>query len=125
MVRVRVRSPSFSRNWQRASSRVIEANKEGMRSAVRFIKPKILRVTPEDRGPLRRSFKYRIQNTATGIELKLYFTADYAAFVHEMPPTYNFTTPGTGPKFLQRPVIENKEQLFRIVAMSIRRALRG
>lgn len=26
---------------------------------------------------------------------------DYALFVHEMPDTYNFTTPGTGPKYLE------------------------
>jgi hypothetical protein len=33
----------------------------------------------------------------------LTYDTEYAFWVHEMPETNNFTKPGTGPKYLQRP----------------------
>jgi len=34
------------------------------------------------------------------------YYADYAIYVHEMPETNNFSTPGTGPKYLTGPLEE-------------------
>jgi hypothetical protein len=39
------------------------------------------------------------------------YTAEYAAYVHEMPETNNFTTEGTGPKFLERAPRENRDEI--------------
>ncbi len=37
----------------------------------------------------------------------------------------NYTTPGTGPKFLETPYLENKNRYKREIADAVRRALRG
>ncbi len=37
----------------------------------------------------------------------------------------NYTTPGTGPKFLEAPYLENKDRYKREIADAVRRALRG
>lgn len=35
------------------------------------------------------------------------YTANYVGFVHEMPESYNYTSPGTGPKFLTKAINQN------------------
>lgn len=36
--------------------------------------------------------------------VRLGYGTRYAWFVHEMPTSYNFTRPGSGPKYLERPL---------------------
>jgi hypothetical protein len=42
-------------------------------------------------------------------------SADYAAKVHEMPEETNWTTEGTGPKFLERPLFENTNEFLELI----------
>jgi hypothetical protein len=56
-------------------------------------------VVPVEEAELQRSS--RVEKIDGGYTVGYY--KDYALYVHEMPDTNNFTKPGTGPKFLQRP----------------------
>ena len=42
-------------------------------------------------------------------------TAEYALKVHEMPEDTNWNKPGTGPKFLERPLFENADKFLEIL----------
>jgi len=73
-------------------------------------------------GHLRRSQKIEHPKTIgkiTGVEVG--FDTDYAAAVHEMPGTVNWSTPGTGPKYLESKLIRNKEKYAKNVADNIKR----
>ena len=73
-------------------------------------------------GHLRRSQKIerpKIEHREISIEVG--FNTDYAAIVHEMPTTNIFTTPGTGPKYLEAKLIKNKEKYMKNIADEIKR----
>lgn len=42
-------------------------------------------------------------------------TAEYAHRVHEMPEETRWTTEGTGPKFLERPLFENVNEFMELI----------
>jgi hypothetical protein len=56
-------------------------------------------LTPRDTGSLRASGN--VQKTSNGVEIA--FSTPYAAIVHEDMSAKNWTTSGTGPKYLERP----------------------
>jgi len=75
---------------------------------------------PKKSGNLRRTQQVdnpKIEHGEVSIEAG--FAADYAAKVHEMPDTYNFTEPDSGPKFLEAKMIKNKEKYMKIAADEI------
>jgi len=43
-----------------------------------------------------------------GYTVEIGYGAYYALYVHEMSASYNYTAPGTGPKFLQRAVEQHR-----------------
>ena len=45
----------------------------------------------------------QIQSKGKGTEASIIYTNDYALYVHEMPDSVNWTTPGTGPHYLGNP----------------------
>lgn len=49
------------------------------------------------------------------------YTAAYAAYVHEMPESNNFTKPGTGPKFLEKAVKNNQKRLTDLFFITVKR----
>lgn len=59
----------------------------------------ILRTTGRVEGPRAAAGYYKVWVKYGG------GPAPYAPYVHEMPETYNFTKPGTGPKFLEKPAM--------------------
>ena len=82
-----------------------------------IIKPKIIAATPKDEGQLRDSYTFtetdNSKNRRGLVQYQIKFGPvsgdngeNYAAEVHEWPANKRWTTPGTGPKFLQRPVLE-------------------
>lgn len=74
-------------------------------------------------GHLRRSQKIEKPKVEHGaISVELGFNADYAAYVHEAPRSWLWTTPGTGPKFLESKLIRNKEKYMANVAKEIKEA---
>jgi len=73
-------------------------------------------------GHLRRSQKIEKPKEERGeISVELGFNTDYAAAVHEMPETTQWSTPGTGPKYLESKLLRNKDKYMKNVADNIKR----
>jgi hypothetical protein len=68
---------------------------------------KSVRITPFDTGDLRRSaFVTKPKLVGNSAEVELGYgglASKYALAVHEMPKSTNWSEPGTGPKYLERP----------------------
>lgn len=71
---------------------------------------KAVPVTPKRTGVLRNSVKnYRTKREGTGLILTMGAGGagiPYARRIHELPKQSNWTEPGTGPKYLERPAKE-------------------
>ena len=76
-------------------------------------------LVPVDEAVLQRSS--RVEKTSEGYTVGYY--TDYAVYVHEMPGGYNFTKPGTGPKFLQRPFEKRMKDFAERMAKRMKDAL--
>lgn len=73
-------------------------------------------------GHLRRSQKIEQPKQRHGeVSVELGFNTDYAAAVHEMPESTIWSTPGTGPKYLESKLLKNKERYMKNVADNIKR----
>ena len=73
-------------------------------------------------GHLRRSQKVEKPKVEHGeISIVVGFDTEYAAVVHEMPATTQWSTPGTGPKYLESKLIKNKEKYMKNVADNIKK----
>jgi hypothetical protein len=64
-------------------------------------------ITPKDTGALRKSGRVISPPKHAGHNIVARVRwggakAPYAAWVHEMPETFNYTTPGTGPQYAMR-----------------------
>ena len=62
---------------------------------------------PFDTGKLRGSaFVDTPRVTRSGVSLEMGYNADYALYVHEARADLHWSRPGSGPKFLERPMLE-------------------
>jgi hypothetical protein len=97
---------------------------QGLNSAVVLALGKMKPVTPVRTGNLVNSFfiEPAVQVGPGQFQAGIGNKADYAAPVHEMPTTYNFTKPGTGPKFMERPLRENEEAIIAMIHARVREA---
>jgi hypothetical protein len=87
---------------------------DGLLAAAIFVEGESNEIVPHDTGNLLNSSFHRVNrqtHTAT-----VGYTSRYAPYVHEMPRTFNYTKPGTGPKFLQRSIAENQTRILSIIA---------
>ncbi len=89
----------------------------GLKAAMVFIVGEAIEITPKEHGVLRGSAFTSVDDQTARVG----FTAKYAPFVHEMPKTNNFTTPDTGPKFLQRAIFENTKTILAIIKKRVQR----
>jgi hypothetical protein len=92
------------------------------------LKNKAHPLTPMDTGALRRSLFVTIPNPTAGV-MKCRVGADgrsapYARFVHEMPKSTNWSEPGTGPKYLERPFNEMKNSASKDLARDVMNQLK-
>jgi len=77
---------------------------------------------PHKTGNLWRSQKIEQPKIEKGeITIELGFDAEYAATVHEMPSSINWTMAASGPKFLEAKLIKNKEKYMAEIAAGLRR----
>ncbi len=81
-------------------------------------------VTPKDTGDLRASGYYDITRGQEGPALEVGYTKEYAIYQHENL-FENYTTPGTGPKYLENPFLENKGRYVEMLRDAARRPIRG
>ena len=85
----------------------------GMASALSFVRHAAVEKTPKDTGNLRGSVHTKVMKQPTGVTGAIWYTAAYAAIVHEINKhhetgtAYQYTTPGTGWKFLEHAISEN------------------
>lgn len=83
--------------------------------------------TPRDIGDLQGSkMVEKPVVTANEISVKAGFNSIYAAYQHEKEVTERsaYTTPGSGPKFLQTKMIRNKNKYIQVAANHIKKTLK-
>ena len=88
------------------------AGARGLNKFGEHLKGKVIDVTPMDTGELRRSI-YIKRATESNLTIEVGSSgaiASYNVYVHEIPKL-NYTTAGTGSKFLERPFYEEKDKI--------------
>lgn len=80
---------------------------------------------PKDTGTLRASGTWEVFGGASWREVKLTvgFNTTYAARVHEMPESTQWTTSGSGPKFLEDKIFGHGEEYVRMWGHLVAREL--
>jgi len=113
----------FDKKFMRIVTATIpSAGARGLKkSAAYMLRDAILErpTVPKKSGNLRRTQQIEEPILRPNISVEAGFAADYAAAVHEMPDTSNFTEPDSGPKFLEAKMIKNKEKYMKIAADEI------
>lgn len=93
------------RNFRKAVRGIEGDIAKGLRLGLTEIKGEAQEITPVEFGVLINSAFVQVERIRGRVLGRVGFTPLYAPFVHEMPPENNFTKPGTGPKFLEKPVL--------------------
>lgn len=73
------------------------------------------KITPKDKGALRKSGFWRIEKKPRGPQVRVGYNDPKAPFVHEMPAEFNYTTPGTGPKFLEKVIRASRSEYLKMM----------
>lgn len=85
-----------------------------------------LDVTPKESGDLRRSGNSRPYDEPGGPGVSVGYDAEYALAVHEMlSDEVDWSTPGTGPKYLEGPFLQEKARYAKHIKDSVRKGLQG
>lgn len=103
------------RNLNREIGKIRGRTVGGMTAVGKFVQGESMETTPVDFGVLINSAFSGVGVFGKVIFARIGYTAKYAPFVHEMPDTNNFSKPGTGPKFLQRAVVNNIGIILKII----------
>jgi len=116
----------FLRNFRRITEEKIPRNLgEALEETWPYILADAVEEVPKvpvDTGHLSKTQKvgeYRIYKDRIFCEGG--FHADYAAKVHEMPVSTNWSEPGSGPKFLESALISNNRKYMKEVADRLRK----
>jgi len=109
---------------------------ESVRALARVVrtalKDDIIPVTPMSppdsgtSGNLRRSGKVRVERNNYKVDGIISFgnaEVNYASYVHEMPDSTNWTTPGTGNKYVEKPLRIHSTKYMKMIADWLRRSL--
>ena len=103
-----VKLKDFSAELRTETAKAIKAIEGAVYLAANNVIAKSIREVPKDDGALRSSnFVSRPRRSGNAITVRFGYggmAARYALFVHEMPEGTNWTTSGTGPKYLERPL---------------------
>jgi hypothetical protein len=106
----------------------VRAIEGGVYLAANNIIAQSIREVPKDTGALRSS-NFVSHPKRAGNEITVRFgyggmAARYALFVHEMPAGTNWTTGGTGPKYLERPLNAAKPRIGQEISKFAARLLK-
>ena len=94
----------------------------GLNKFGEHLKGKVIDATPMDTGELRRSI-YMKEATEENLTVEVGSSgaiAPYNVYVHEIPMT-NYTTAGTGSKFLERPLYEEKDKIKGFIKAEVKK----
>ena len=75
---------------------------------------------PREIGDLQASHVVKPDNNPLSLKVTIGFNKEYAAKLHEAPDNWNWTLPGSGPKYLSTPLSVNKEKYAAFIAMLMR-----
>jgi len=90
-----------------------------------FIQEEIIPVTPKDKGDLREKIKLKKVNNFHFI-IYCDDTLNYGKIVHEMPNEItNWTTAGTGNKFIERPVYNRNTVIWQKMRNKLSMEMKG
>lgn len=90
------------KNLNKELSKIKQVERSRLYSVGLLVKNRSVSITPVKYGNLKGS-AYVVMTTDAGRPaVEIGYTASYAPIVHEMPASYNYTKPGTGPKFLEK-----------------------
>lgn len=103
------------RNLSKEISKIQNQTFVGMRKVGLFVENESNEIVPHDKGVLINSSFSATDVTGSKIKTRVGYTAKYAAIVHEMPKSFNYTKPGTGPKFLEKAAKNNVSTILSIV----------
>ena len=96
--------------------RLIAQAEDGVNAALSFLLSQVIPITPMRTGLLRGEFRIKGASfDGRRVVGGLTNAARYAGFVHSMPDSYNFTTPGTGPLYIHRPMRRYRKQTLEIM----------
>lgn len=107
----------FKRSIIKEFKSIRKDNKKGLLAAAIFVKGEAVEVTPREFGVLAGSAYHRVFRE----KARVGYTAKYAPIVHEMPEEFNYTTPDTGPKFLENAILDNLRTIQAIIVKRLRR----
>jgi len=110
----------LSRNFNRALRHINKKLENAVVAWVVDVNKDVIRVTPKDSGDMRSTQYIKTDRHSNGITVETGFRTPYAPFVHEWPQTVNWTTPGTGNKFLQRPYFNRASTLAKFLSSKAR-----
>lgn len=94
----------------------------GLNKFGEHLKSKVIDVTPMDTGELRRSI-YMKEATEGNLTVEVGSSgaiAPYNVYAHEIPKL-NYTTAGTGSKFLERPFYEEKDKIKTFIKAEVKK----
>lgn len=94
----------------------------GLNKFGEHLKGKVIDATPMDTGELRRSI-YMKEATEGNLTVEVGSSgaiAPYNVYVHEIPKL-NYTTAGTGSKFLERPFYEEKSKIKTFIKTEVKK----
>lgn len=94
----------------------------GLNKFGEHLKGKVIDATPMDTGELRRSI-YMKEATEGNLTVEIGSSgaiAPHNVYVHEIPKL-NYTTAGTGSKFLERPFYEEKDKIKDFIKAEVKK----
>lgn len=105
------------KNLNRQIRKIEGRTDKGLLAAAKFVEGESNENVPQKFGVLIGSSFSRLGGKLLAV---VGYTAKYAPFVHEMPDTYNFTKPGTGPRFLLNALTHNTKTILQIIQRRIK-----
>lgn len=113
------------RNLAKANKQLTRALSAGIIDSTTFIERESNKIAPKDSGFMREQSSFTTDVNKKGSILigRVGYDAMYAPFVHEMPESNNFTTSGSGPKFLEK-TIKRRNEILKVFFNTAKRFLR-
>jgi hypothetical protein len=132
MAGIKVDMSAFENGMRALDGRVKRAARDGMHDAMDDLLRRSRDLAPLRKGTLRQTSWSEVETQGDSVIGEVYYSAvedgkggrfNYALKLHEMGEYKNPTTPGTQPKYLERPLKENAENYVEDIARKIREEL--
>lgn len=128
-----INSSAFLKQLDLLNERAVQAAERGIIKAMDELESESDRLAPKKSGKLRKSRRIEVE-TKTGLRItatvsysavnpsKSGYQFNYALFLHEVAD-FDPTTPGTGPKFLERPLKAKSRRFIKIIADEVKKEM--